>query len=191
MARAGRLKKPILTAEAHRALNNAPHQLHVYAKYPTLTSMEDTLEGDRVPLASRATIHNAFSSTRLPRVGLVDALAVDLAARIRNVEPEMIDKVSVIFDNLWFLADIEDRQREDDQSEEMTQDVSWDAAPDSAARADAPELLPALARPASAAPMGTPLDLSVRLRLQPDQGRWRSAIHENRMLRDTDETTAT
>ncbi|MGW1876342.1 hypothetical protein [Streptomyces sp. NPDC001975] len=177
MARAGRLKKPVLTGEAHRALNDALHQLHAYAKYPTLTSMEEALQGNGVRLASRATIHNAFSSTRLPRVDLVDALAVDLSARIRNVEPETIDKVSIMFDNLWFLADIEDREQ-DDQRKDMTADASTDETPDREVPARVPELLPAPAREALPVPnaWGEPnVGLRVRLRLAED-GAYRSAL---------------
>ncbi|WP_329239673.1 hypothetical protein OHB07_38780 (plasmid) [Streptomyces sp. NBC_00111] len=129
MARAGRLRKPMLTGEAHQALNEALHQLHAYARYPSLSSLETALEGNGVRRASRATIHNAFSSARLPRVDLVDALAVELARQVRNVEEGAIDKVGNIFDNLWFLADLEDRERS--RPEEMSSEAGTGDVPDS------------------------------------------------------------
>lgn len=129
MARAGRLRKPVLTGEAHQALNEALHQLHAYARYPSLSSLETALEGNGVRRASRATIHNAFSSVRLPRVDLVDALAVELARQVRNVEEEAIDQVGNIFDNLWFLADLEDRERT--RPEEMSSEAGTGDVPDS------------------------------------------------------------
>ncbi|MCF3103233.1 hypothetical protein IPZ58_16840 [Streptomyces roseoverticillatus] len=91
----------------HRALNDALHELHLVAKGPSLTTMVKGLKN--VPGASRTTIYNAFSSQRLPMSGVVDALVVYLAERVRNVSPAQVDAVSNHFDNLWYLAEAEAR----------------------------------------------------------------------------------
>ncbi|MFB6555912.1 hypothetical protein [Streptomyces sp. NPDC056405] len=103
------MQKPELSLGAHSALNDALHRLHRLAKYPSLNSMAAALAARKVNDASRTTIYNAFSSSRLPMPGLVDAVVVELASRVRNVTPEQIDAACVGFDNLWFLADFEDR----------------------------------------------------------------------------------
>ncbi|WP_330289862.1 hypothetical protein [Streptomyces sp. NBC_00576] len=184
MARAGRLKKPELTGQAHRALNDALHQLHAYAKYPPLTSLEGALAQTGVPYASRATIHNAFSSTRLPRVGLVDALAVELASRVRNTDPEKIDAVSIAFDNLWFLADLEDRQHQagaEKMADSTESSPSADEGNSGAASLPALTLAPSttIALPSAEQP-----DMSVRLRLLdvPDQGLLRKLLKEPELM---------
>ncbi|MFJ1954631.1 hypothetical protein ACIOGT_25775 [Streptomyces microflavus] len=105
------MQKPELSPGAHSALNDALHRLHQLAKYPSLNSMAAALTAREVNDASRTTIYNAFSSSRLPMPGLVDAVVVELASRVRNVTPEQIDAACVGFDNLWFLADFEDRHR--------------------------------------------------------------------------------
>ncbi|MCX4657566.1 hypothetical protein OG249_37550 [Streptomyces microflavus] len=137
MARTGRLRKPVLVGEAHQALNDALHQLHAYARYPSLTSLVDALASNGVERASRSTIHNAFSSTRLPRVDLVDGLVVEMAGRVRHATEEKIDKACNLFDNLWFLADREDRERvrpqemaqEEEQEEEAADAPTYPAIP--------------------------------------------------------------
>ncbi|WP_424886888.1 hypothetical protein [Streptomyces sp. XH2] len=91
----------------HRALNDALHELHLVAKCPSLTTMVKGLKN--VPGASRTTIYNAFSSKRLPMSGVVDALVVYLAERVRNVSSAQVDAVSNHFDNLWYLAEAEAR----------------------------------------------------------------------------------
>ncbi|MEV5376062.1 hypothetical protein AB0L26_08820 [Streptomyces nondiastaticus] len=109
VGRAGRLSKPDIPYKMHRALNDALHQLHLVAKSPSLTTMVKGLKD--VPGASRTTIYNAFSSQRLPMSGVVDALVVYLAERVRNVSPAQVDAVSSHFDNLWCLAEAEARSR--------------------------------------------------------------------------------
>ncbi|MFD3378950.1 MULTISPECIES: hypothetical protein [unclassified Streptomyces] len=184
MARAGRLRKPELTGQAHRALNDALHQLHAYAKYPPLTSLEKALAQTGVPYASRATIHNAFSSTRLPRVGLVDALVVELASRVRNTDPEKIDAVSIAFDNLWFLADSEDRQRQAQASKMADSTESGPSADESNSGAAG---LPALTHAPStiALPSAEQPDMSVRLRLldPPAQGLLRKMFKDPELIK--------
>ncbi|MFC4512458.1 hypothetical protein [Streptomyces ehimensis] len=107
MGRAGRLRKPDIPHWMHRALNDALHELHLVAKSPSLTTMVKGLKD--VPGASRTTIYNAFSSRRLPMPDVVDALAVYLAGRVRNVSSGQVDAVAHHFDSLWRLAEAEAR----------------------------------------------------------------------------------
>ncbi|MFG3039276.1 hypothetical protein ACGFYZ_20505 [Streptomyces sp. NPDC048330] len=71
--------------------------------------MAADLQRERVPGVSRTTVYNAFSSLRLPMPGVVDAIVVHLAVQVRNVTPEQVDRVSIHFDNLWYLAETEAR----------------------------------------------------------------------------------
>ncbi|MFF4819850.1 hypothetical protein ACFY2K_35340 [Kitasatospora sp. NPDC001309] len=76
--------------------------------------MANALAARSVPDASRTTIYNAFTHTRLPMAGLVDALVVELLSRIKGIPHEQIDSISSTLNQLWIQADDEDRARQPD-----------------------------------------------------------------------------
>lgn len=110
MARSGRLKRPKLAGAAHWQLNNALHSLHAYALYPSLSSLERALRANGVPYASRTTIHNAFSGTRLPTPAVAGGLTVVMAQQAPYAVEGAVDKACLIVNELWKWADKEDRE---------------------------------------------------------------------------------
>lgn len=85
MGRPGVFRKPELDGYEHREFNNALHRLHLLAGRPSLTTMARELQAAGM---SRSSIHDAFSSTRLPQWHVVDALLEILASRAPGRTPE-------------------------------------------------------------------------------------------------------
>ncbi|MGW7582722.1 hypothetical protein ACWGKU_28715 [Kitasatospora sp. NPDC054768] len=123
MGVAGQLSRPDLSPGAHRTLNEALHQLHSYARYPSVGSIATDMKkrsksvpsSRRVPVPSRTTIYNLFCSPRLQNWDFTHDMAVHLAGRVRWVTPEQVHSVSVVIDRLCRLAYEEARQRDDPQ----------------------------------------------------------------------------
>ncbi|WP_327667943.1 MULTISPECIES: hypothetical protein [unclassified Streptomyces] len=75
----------------------ALHELHLRAGRPTLSDLAKSLEGS----VSRSRLHDAFTSGRLPRWEVVDALVETLGSRARGTTPEQeLDR----FHTLWQSA---------------------------------------------------------------------------------------
>lgn len=85
MGRPGVFSKPDLVGHEHRKFNDALHHLHLLAGLPSLTVMARELCGAGM---SKSSIYDAFSSTRLPRWPVVDALIEILASRAPGVTAE-------------------------------------------------------------------------------------------------------
>ncbi|MEV0580931.1 hypothetical protein [Streptomyces sp. NPDC050392] len=81
------------------------HELHLRAGRPTLSDLARALAGG----VSRSRLHDAFTSGRLPRWEVVDALVETLGSRARGTTPEQeIDR----FHALWQNAVPEGRHQE-------------------------------------------------------------------------------
>ncbi|MDX3855238.1 PP2C family protein-serine/threonine phosphatase [Streptomyces sp. AK02-01A] len=84
MGRAGYLRKPELRG-AHAELNAALHRLHLHAGLPSLADIAAQLRHSGI---SRSTVHDAFSSQRMPKWKVVDALVEILASQTPGGRPE-------------------------------------------------------------------------------------------------------
>ncbi|MFJ4189431.1 hypothetical protein [Kitasatospora sp. NPDC089509] len=73
--------------------------------------MAKALATHSVPDASRTTIYNAFTHSRLPMASLVDALVVELLSRIKGLPHDQIDSYALTLSQLWMQADDEDRAK--------------------------------------------------------------------------------
>lgn len=97
MGRPGQLKRPALADGPLKVLNDALHELHLKAGWPSLTEMLRANPGG----PSRSSLHGAFTGPVLPRRDTVDALVGLLAGRARGVDTEgEFDR----FDALWQAA---------------------------------------------------------------------------------------
>lgn len=98
MGRPGVLRKPDLPEGRHRDLNEALHRLHLLAGRPSLSVMSQKLRGAGI---SRSSIHDAFTSRRLPQWRVVDALIEILgaAAPTTTVEQQLS-----LLNELWLRA---------------------------------------------------------------------------------------
>lgn len=97
MGRPGELKRPQLPEGPLKDLVDALHELHLRAGRPTLSDLARSLEGG----VSRSRLHDAFTSGRLPRWEVVDALVETLGSRARGTTPEQeLDR----FHALWQSA---------------------------------------------------------------------------------------
>ncbi len=85
MGRPGFFRKPDLTGREHREFNDALHRLHLLAGRPSLTVMAREVRGAGI---SRSSIHDAFSSVRLPQWHVVDALLEILASKAPGLTAE-------------------------------------------------------------------------------------------------------
>ncbi|WP_043473771.1 hypothetical protein [Kitasatospora sp. MBT66] len=128
MGVAGQLSRPDLPPGAHRTLNEALHQLHSYARYPSVGSIATDMKKSsksvpaphRAPVPSRTTIYNLFCSTRRQNWDFTHDVAVHLAGRVRWVTPEQVHSVSIIIDRLCRLAREETGPRTDPQPADTT-----------------------------------------------------------------------
>jgi FOG: WD40 repeat len=112
-----RLARPTGGGNAFRALNNALHDLHALASWPSLDEicaylrLEDArrkregLEYARLSGISRVNISRLFSSAKLPRPDLLLAVVEYLAKRAYRLD---VEKVLDRFDQLWRRALSED-----------------------------------------------------------------------------------
>jgi uncharacterized protein YegL len=92
-----RLGRPDLPPVAHDRLNEALHDLHRRAGWPSLRDLERELRGG----ASRSKIHEAFSSARLPSWGVVELIVEALARRLPD---SPVEHESGRFHQLWDAA---------------------------------------------------------------------------------------
>ncbi|MFJ9608513.1 hypothetical protein ACIRS1_19470 [Kitasatospora sp. NPDC101176] len=140
MGQPGHLRQPDLPPGPHRTLNEALHQLHFYARYPSLTSIRVGLgkiddprkrpDPDRETyVPSRTTVYNAFSSDRLPAWDFTNALGYYLAGRVHGVTPEQVHQASTVIDNLCRVAHMAAHRRDEAPSDRAARD---DAARDQA-----------------------------------------------------------
>lgn len=110
------LGKPDLPQGAHKSLNRLLHSIHVRSGRPSCRQMENeinkgkekasgSLDGtaDKVWI-SRSTIHDAFSSTRLPALEVVHALVDLLARRGPLANPERAAINRRLMCELWVRA---------------------------------------------------------------------------------------
>uniref|UniRef100_UPI003F498DD9 hypothetical protein n=1 Tax=Streptomyces sp. CA-136453 TaxID=3240050 RepID=UPI003F498DD9 len=84
VGRPGELKRPQLPDGPLKNLVDALHELHLRAGRPTLSDLARAL-GGRI---SRSRLHDAFTSGRLPRWDVIDALVEILGSRARGTTPE-------------------------------------------------------------------------------------------------------
>mgnify|MGYP002622229925 CR=1 FL=1 len=108
-----RLARPTGGGNAFRDLNNALHELHALASWPSLDEicaylrLEDArrrdkgLEHARLTGISKANISRLFSSAKLPRPDLLLAVVEYLAKRAYHLD---VDRVCDRFDYLWRRA---------------------------------------------------------------------------------------
>ncbi|GAA2605383.1 hypothetical protein [Streptomyces axinellae] len=76
----GSFSRPSLGSDTHRALNNALHDLHLRAGYPSSRDISRAIRlGDYRTTASHERVRSAFSHVQLPAWSLVEALAEVLA----------------------------------------------------------------------------------------------------------------
>jgi hypothetical protein len=108
-----RLARPTGGGKAFRDLNNALHELHALASWPSLDEIctylrhEDTrrksagLDHARLVGISRVNVSRLFSSAKLPKPGLLLAVVEYLAKRAYRLD---VDLVCDRFDELWRRA---------------------------------------------------------------------------------------
>jgi len=90
-------KRPDLPPGALRELIDALHSLHLAAGYPSTRTLHDDLETAGV---SHTTIHNVFTTGRLPRWGVVDVLTEAMAKRAGRDESAEVGRIR----DLWARA---------------------------------------------------------------------------------------
>lgn len=107
------LGKPDLPEGAHRSLNRLLHSIHVRAGMPSCRQMEKEVNhgkekdpGDPSDKTwiSRSTIHDAFSSTRLPALEVVNELVDLLTRRGPLANPERAAINRRLMCELWVRA---------------------------------------------------------------------------------------
>ncbi|MDX2819232.1 PP2C family protein-serine/threonine phosphatase [Streptomyces sp. PA03-5A] len=97
MGRAGQLHKPQIGG-AHGELKAALHRLHLHAGRPSLADIARQLSGAGI---SRSTVHDAFSSPRLPKWRVIDALVEILSAQTPGGRPE---EDQAVLHEVWLRA---------------------------------------------------------------------------------------
>jgi len=112
MGRPGAIKQPPLPPGARRDLNQQLHMLHQRAGCPTTRGIAKSLGGR----PGHTTIHNAFTKAKLPSLGVVTAVALQLAERARDLgtetdREESLDNIDRRIDRLWKQARYEEDAR--------------------------------------------------------------------------------
>ncbi|MFF2041920.1 hypothetical protein ACFVVX_15945 [Kitasatospora sp. NPDC058170] len=97
MGRSGKNKRPALPDGPLKTLNDALRDLHLKAGQPSLAEMARAIAGG----PSRSSLHDALTSSNLPKRDTIDALVGVLVPRVRGLDAdEAFDR----FNQLWLAA---------------------------------------------------------------------------------------
>jgi excisionase family DNA binding protein len=95
------LNKPPLTEGAHKSLNTLLHSLHLKAGHPSCRQLEKEIGQAGI---SRSTIHDAFSSLRLPALDVVMALVDHLTDKAPMANPKRAKVNRRLVYDMWVRA---------------------------------------------------------------------------------------